>query len=100
MIARYTILVMLSAAALYGAVNMGSTTTSQMMLVDAGGGLGMSTNLTFWVLGGIAGFITLSLCRFVVFGLPAIVGGWYESNKSWLTTLILGGLVGGVYYLM
>ena len=99
MIARYITLVTVSAAALYGALNM-STTTSQMMLVDAGGGAAMSTNLTIWVLGGIAGLTTLSLCRFVVFGLPAIVGGWYASNKSRLTTLILGGLAGGVYYLM
>ena len=99
MIARYTILVTVSAAALYGAVKM-STTTNQMMLVDAGGGAGMSTNLTIWVLGGIAGLSTLSLCRFVVFGLPAIVGGWYASNKSRLATLILGGLASGVYYLM
>ena len=98
MIARYIVLVTVSAA-LYGALNM-STTTSQMMLVDAGGGAAMSTNLTIWVLGGIAGLTTLSLCRFVVFGLPAIVGGWYASNKSRLATLILGGLAGGVYYLM
>ena len=99
MIARYITLVTVSAAALYGALNM-STTTSQMMLVDAGGGAAMSTNLTIWVLGGIAGLTTLSLCRFVVFGLPVIVGGWYASNKSRLATLILGGLASGVYYLM
>ena len=98
MIARYITLVTVSAAALYGALNM-STTNSQMILVDAGGGA-MSTNLTIWVLGGIAALTTLSLCRFVFFGLPAIVGGWYASNKSRLTTLILGGLAGGAYYLM
>ena len=48
----------------------------------------------------IATLITLSLCRFVLFGLPSMVDGWYQEHKSWIYTLIGGGLLYAVFYLM
>ena len=53
-----------------------------------------------WMLGGVAVLITLSLMRFVVFGLPSMMDGWFQQNKSWLYTLVIGGLIYGVFYLM
>ena len=49
---------------------------------------------------GIAVVTSLSLCRFVVFGIPTLLGGWYTSNKQWLGTLLLGALIWGAFYLM
>ena len=42
----------------------------------------------------------LSLGRFVFFGLPSMVGGWYQEHKKWIYTLIGGGLLYAVFYLM
>jgi hypothetical protein len=60
-------LVGVAAAAVWGAINLG-TSNAGVFLVDAGhtGSVGASS----WALGSIAGLITLSLGRFVIFGLP------------------------------
>jgi hypothetical protein len=52
------------------------------------------------MLGGIAVVTTLSLCHFVVFGIPSLLGGWYASNKQWLGALVILLLMWGVFYLM
>ena len=76
-----------------------------MFLVDAGqtgatGTPGASGDVAFWLLASIATLITLSLGRFVFFGLPAMVDGWYQEHKNWIYTLIGGGLLYAVFYLM
>ena len=50
-----------------------------MLLVDIGQG---GTNASFWLLAAVAILITLSLCRFVIFGLPAGVTGDRRSRRS------------------
>jgi hypothetical protein len=87
-----------AAAAVWGAVNLG-TSNAGVFLVDAGQGA-PAPNLTLWVLGLIATFIALSLCRFVIFGLPSMVDDWYRDNRSWLFMAGAGGLIYAVFYLM
>jgi hypothetical protein len=98
MLMRYAMLVGAAAAAIWGAVNLG-TTNASMMVVDAGQGA-PQTNLSLWVLGLIAAFITLSLGRFVIFGLSSMMDDWYRDNKSWLVLAGGGALIYGVFYLM
>jgi len=95
---RYAMLVGVAAAAVWGALNLGSSNAS-MMLVDAGQGA-PQTNVSLWVLGLVAAFITVSLGRFVIFGLPSMMDDWYRDNKSWLFLVIGGGLLYGAFYLM
>ena len=75
-----------------------------MLLVDAGhtaaAPAGAPSDIAFWLLAAIATLITLSLCRFVFFGLPSMVDGWYQEHKNWIYTLIGGGLLYAVFYLM
>lgn len=97
MLIRYAMLVGAAAIAVWGAINLG-TTDASMMLVDAG--QAPRTDLFLWVLGLVAALITLSLCRFVVFGLPSMMDGWYRDNKSWLFVAGGGGLIYGMFYLM
>lgn len=98
MLMRYAMLMGAAAAAIWGAVNLG-TSNASMMLVDAGQGA-PQTNRSLWVLGLIAAFITLSLGRFVIFGLPSMMDDWYRDNKSWLVLVGGGVLIYGVFYLM
>jgi hypothetical protein len=100
MLMRYAMLVGVAAAAVWGAINLGASNAG-VFLVDAGhtGSVGASS-LSLWALGGIAGLITLSLGRFVIFGLPSMMDGWFQQNKSWIYTLALGGLIYAVFYLI
>ena len=59
------------------------------------------SDVAFWLLASIAILITLSRsARFVFFGLPSMVGGWYQEHKNWIYTLVGGGLLYVVFYLM
>jgi hypothetical protein len=100
MLMRYAMLIGVAAAAVWGAVNLGTNDTGAF-LVDAGstGSVGQS-DASLWALGAVAALITLSLLRFVIFGLPSMMDGWFQQNKSWLYTLVIGGLVYGVYHFM
>jgi hypothetical protein len=99
-IIRYAILVTLAIASLCAMISA-SADSGQRFLVDAGqGGAAASQDFFLWMLAGIAIVTSLSLCRFVVFGIPTLLGGWYASNKQWLGTLLLGALIWGVFYLM
>ncbi|MEZ5827817.1 MAG: hypothetical protein R3D30_03715 [Hyphomicrobiales bacterium] len=100
MLLRYAMLMGVAAAAVWGAFSLG-VHSGGMFLVDAGhtGSIG-SDGASLWVLGGAAGLITLSLLRFVIFGLPSMMDGWFQQNKSWIYTVGLGGLIYGVFYLM
>jgi hypothetical protein len=99
MLMRYAMLVGVAAGAVWAAVNLG-TSNADVFLVDAGQGTPPPANLSLWVLGVIAAFITFSLCRFVIFGLPSMADNWYRDNKSWLFMVMAGGLIYGVFYLM
>jgi hypothetical protein len=105
MLMRYATLMALAASAVWGALNLGAS-NAQMFLVDAGQlglsgqGVGVLPNVTFWALAAVATLITLSLCRFVLFGLPSMVDGWYQARKSWIYTLIIGGLIYGAFHLI
>jgi len=95
---RYAMLVGVAAVSVWGAVNLG-TTNAGVFLVDAGQGA-PPANVSLWVLGLIAAFITLSLFRFVIFGLPSMMDGWFQDNKSWLFVTVGGALIYGAFYLM
>jgi hypothetical protein len=97
-IMRYAILVTLAVASLCAVISA-SADSGQRFLVDAGEG-GASQDLFLWMLAGIAIVTSLSLCRFVVFGIPTLLSGWYTTNKQWLGTLLLVVLMWGVFYLM
>jgi hypothetical protein len=99
-IMRYAILVTLAIASLCAMVSAGAD-SGQRFLVDAGqSGAVASQEVFLWILGGIAVVTTLSLCHFVVFGIPSLVGGWYASNKQWLGTLLILLLMWGAFYLV
>ena len=97
MLMRYAMLVGAAALAVWGAVNLG-TSNASMMLVDAG--QAPRADWFLWGLGLVAAFITLSLCRFVIFGLPSMMDDWYRDNKSWLFVVGGGALIYGAIYLM
>lgn len=95
---RYAMLVAIGAASVWAVINA-SVNNGQMLLVDAGQGAGQS-DVAFWLLAGVAILITASLCRFVIFGLPSMVDGWYQEHKQWIYTLLGGGLLYAVFYLL
>lgn len=101
MLMRYAMMVGVAAAAVWGAINLG-TTNAGLYLVDAGhtGAVGTDSSFSIWVLGAVAALITLSLLRFVIFGLPSMMDGWFQQNKSWLYTVVIGGAIYGAFYLM
>jgi len=98
---RYFFLVMLASAALYALLRMGAS-SSQFVLVDAGDSTGSiaSPDFSFWFLTSVAGLTIVSLCRFVVFGIPSMFGVWYESQKEWIYTLAFAAMALGAYYFM
>ena len=103
MVMRYAMLAAIGAASIW-AVITASANNGRWLLVDAGhtaaGPAGASSNISFWLLAAVATLITLSLVRFVIFGLPSMFGGWYEQRKQWVYALGCGALLYGVFYLM
>jgi hypothetical protein len=103
MVVRYAILVALAAASVRALFDVGAS-QAPMLLVDAGytaaAPAATTSDVAFWLLAAIATLITLSLGRFVFFGLPSMVDGWYQEHKNWIYTLIGGGLLYAVFYLM
>ena len=103
MVVRYAIMVGLAAASVRALFDA-SATQAPMLLVDAGhtaaAPAGAPSDIAFWLLAAIATLITLSLGRFVVFGLPSMVDGWYQEHKNWVYALIGGGLLYAVFYVM
>jgi hypothetical protein len=99
MFMRYATLVTLAVISLYAVISA-SAHSGQVFLVGMGQTGSLPQNSSFWLLAGIATITGASLCRFVIFGIPSMLGGWYANNKQWLYTLVFGGLVCGVFYLM
>jgi hypothetical protein len=98
MVMRYAMLAAVGAASIWALITA-SANSGQWLLVDAGQGGGQA-DIAFWLLAAVAILITLSLCRFVIFGLPSMFGSWYEQRKQWIYTLACGALLYGVFYLM
>jgi hypothetical protein len=96
---RYVILIALAAAAIWAVISTGAE-TGERFLVDAGQGGTDAQHLALWLLAGIALITSLSLGRFVFFGIPSMLGNWYQTNRQWLYTIMLGGLIWGVFYLL
>ena len=42
----------------------------------------------------------VSLCRFVAFGIPSMIGTWYAGQKDWIYTLAFAAIAFGAYYFM
>jgi hypothetical protein len=103
MVIRYAMLVALGVASVWALFDV-SAAQAPMFLVDAGqtgaGPVGAPSDVAFWLLASIATLITLSLGRFVIFGLPSMVDGWYQEHKQWIYTILGGGLLYAVFYLM
>ena len=99
MVIRYAFIVAAAGAALWAVINLG-TSNAAMYLVDASQPGAAPLNPSYWILGAIAMLMTLSLCRFVIFGLPSMVDDWYRDNKSWFYTILLGGAAYGYFFLM
>jgi hypothetical protein len=99
MIMRYAIPVTLAIASL-SAMMSASADSGQSFLVDAGQGAAAPQDFFLWMLAGIALVTSLSLGRFVAFGIPTLLAGWYASNKQWLYTLIFAAIAWGMFYLM
>jgi hypothetical protein len=103
MVIRYAILVVLAAASVRTLFDL-SATQAPMFLVDAGHTgatpAAATSDVAFWLLAAIATLIMVSLCRFVFFGLPSMVDGWYQERKQWIYTIVGGGLLYVVFYLM
>jgi len=97
-IMRYAILVTLTVASL-SVVMDASADSGRSFLVDAGQGAAAPQDFYLWMLAGIALVTSLSLYRFVAFGIPTLLAGWYASNKQWLYTLLFAGMIWGMYYL-
>jgi len=98
-IMRYAILVMLTVASLCGVMEA-SADSGQSFLVDAGQSAAAPQDFYLWMLAGIALITSVSLYRFVAFGIPTLLAGWYASNKQWLYTLLFAAMIWGTYYLM
>jgi hypothetical protein len=96
---RYAILVTLTAMSLCAAVEAAAE-TAERFLVDAGQGPAGAQDFYLWMLAAIALITSVSLGRFVLFGVPTLVSGWYASNKQWLYTLLFAGMIWGVFYWM
>ena len=96
---RYFFLVMLASAALYAVVRVGAS-SPEFVLVDAGDSTGSITSpdFSFWFLTSVAGLTIVSLCRFLVFGIPSMLGTWYEKEKDWIYTLAFAAIGLGAYY--
>jgi hypothetical protein len=99
MIMRYAIPVTLAITSL-SAMMSASADSGQSFLVDAGQGAAAPQDFFLWMLAGIALVTSLSLGRFVAFGIPTLLAGWYASNKQWLYTLIFAAIAWGMLYLM
>jgi hypothetical protein len=98
MVMRYAMLAAVGVASIWALITA-SANSGQWLLVDAGQGGGQA-DIAFWLLAAVAIVISLSLCRFLIFGLPSMFGSWYEQRKQWIYTLVGGALLYGVFYLM
>jgi hypothetical protein len=98
-IMRYAILVTITVASLCVVMNARAG-SGQRFLVDASQSAAAPQDFYLWMLAGIALLTSVSLYRFVSFGIPTLLAGWYASNKQWLYTLLFAAMIWGVFYWM
>ena len=98
MLVRYAMLVTMTASAIWGLIVVSNSNGGQMLLADAGQG-GTPGSTSFWLLASVATLVTLSLFRFVIFGLPSMVDAWLSDKRTWGYAVFIGGLIYGVFYL-
>ncbi len=98
MLIRYAMLVALAASSVWCLIVVSKSSGSELLLADAGQS-GTPANVSFWLLAAVATLITLSLFRFLVFGLPTLVDACFKDTRTWSYLLVLGGLIYGVFYL-
>jgi hypothetical protein len=98
MVVRYATLAALAAAAIWALVTVGAS-NSELLLADTGQA-GNQREVILVLLGAIAALMTFSLGRFLVFGRPPMVDGWYEQNKQWIYVILGGGVLFAAYVLM
>ena len=98
-IMRYAILVTLAVASLC-AMMSASADSGQSSWSMPARAAAAPQDFFLWMLAGIALLTSVSLCRFVAFGIPTLLGGWYASNKQWLYTLLFAAMIWGMFYLM
>jgi hypothetical protein len=98
MLIRYAMLMAMAASALWGLIVVSNSDGGQMLLADAGQG-GTPGSTSFWLLASVATLIALSLVRFMIFGLPALVDAGFKDKRTWSYLLMLGGLIYGMFYL-
>ncbi|HEX7531944.1 MAG TPA: hypothetical protein VF340_01780 [Methyloceanibacter sp.] len=97
MLVRYAMLLAMAGSAVWGLVVVSNSDGGRMLLADVG--QGDSGGTSFWLLACIATLITLSLFRFVVFGLPSMLDQWYGDKRSWIYAFMIGGALYGMFYL-
>ena len=97
MFVRYAMLVAMAGSAVWSLVVVSNSDGGRMLLADLGQGNRGSTS--FWLLASIATLITLSLLRFIVFGLPSMFDQWYGDKRSWIYAFMIGGALYGMFYL-
>ena len=98
MVMRYTILAALGAASIWALITVGANSSGWLL---AGTGQdGSERDFAFWLLAAIAALMTFSLGRFLILGRTPMVDGWYQENKSWIYTILGGGLLYAAYSLM
>ena len=98
MVIRYATLAALGAASIWAVITIGAS-EGQWLLADTGLARGEG-NIAYWLLAAIAMLIMVSLGRFLIFGRTPVVDGWYEEHKSWIYTILGGGLLYAGYCLM
>ncbi len=99
MLVRYAMLVAMTASAVWGLILVSNSDGGRMLLADAGQG-GAPDSTSFWLLASVATLITLSLFRFLIFGLPSMVDRWYGDKRSWIYAFMIGGALYGLFYLV
>ncbi|XSG82747.1 MAG: hypothetical protein ACPW61_02925 [Methyloligella sp. ZOD6] len=93
---RVLILLTLLVLSLY-AVFVAWTETSKALMTGQSGSAA-APHYGIWVLAAIAVPLTVSLCRSMIYSVPAMLADWYEDNRAWLTVLLLGAFLLLVFY--
>ncbi len=95
---RYAFLMALGMVSIFALVNA-TAVGGQMFLAEAGHTVENPSNLTFWVVGAMAALSLLSLFRTVVMS-PSRFRLWMHYNQGRFYTLLLGGLLCAVFFLI
>lgn len=96
LIVRYACLLALAVGSVYAFLTA-TTVTGEKLLAEAGHRVDDPGTIGVWIIAAMTAFGLLSVFRFVFARLPAMARDWYANNKERLMTLLLIGLVGGIF---